>query len=183
MGRGHPQIMGYASFECSDGAYVTVGAFSETFWGRLCVLIGHEDWLQDQRLATNARRLDHREIIDGELAAIFRRKPRREWVTLLSENDVPCAPVLELDEALVSEQALHNKAAARISDGGYDYSVINSPIRSGQWADPSISPAEDLGASTRQVLAEVLGMGPDEVDDLIAGAVAHESSARINPVM
>jgi crotonobetainyl-CoA:carnitine CoA-transferase CaiB-like acyl-CoA transferase len=171
MGRAHPQILGYASLECSDGGYVTVGAFSETFWRRLCLLIDHQDWLEDPRLATNALRLDHRDLIDSELAKTFRTRTREEWVELLEKSDIPNAPVLELDEALLSEQAVHNKVAIEIQDGQYSYSVVRNPIQSTQWRDGTLRPAEDLGQSTNYVLRDILGLSWDEVEDLVERSV------------
>ena len=172
MGRGHPQIMGYASFQCADGGYVTVGAFSETFWRRLCRVLGHIEWLTDPRFATNTSRLNHRDLIDPVLTAEFLTRTRAEWVDVLEAADVPCAPVLELDEALRSDQALHNRVSVTVKDGAYSYDVVNTPFRCGEWDDAAPRPAEDLGASTRAVLSDVLGMPPSEVDAVVRDGIA-----------
>jgi crotonobetainyl-CoA:carnitine CoA-transferase CaiB-like acyl-CoA transferase len=172
-GRNHPQIMSYSSVECADGKYVTIGAFSETFWRRLCKLIGHEEWLDDPRFASNATRLNNREYIDGEIQRSFLAKTRDEWVELLDAADIPCAPVLELDEAIRTEQAVSNGIVQRVSNGEADIGVISNPIHSGQWHSQQPTFPPRLGENTREVLADLLAMDTHEIDDLVeSGAVS-----------
>jgi crotonobetainyl-CoA:carnitine CoA-transferase CaiB-like acyl-CoA transferase len=173
LGRGHPQIVGYAAFECSDGRYVTVGAFSEAFWRRLCAVIGHEDWLADVGLASNAARIERRAMIDVELERVFRTRSAAEWFELLQRADVPCSPVLELDEAIVSEQAIHNGVLWWLRHGDNDVGVARNPIRSAQWNEYAPVPAPGLGAQSRDVLSGLLGMSDEAIDALLeSGAVA-----------
>ncbi len=171
LGRGHPQIIGYASFECSDGRYVTVGAFSNLFWRRLCAEVGHEDWLDDPRFATNADRIEVRDEIDDELQRIFRTRTQAEWLATLGAADVPCAPVLELHEAIVSEQALHNETLWWLDHGGQKVGVARNPMRSEQWKLDAPTPAPDIGQHTRDVLTDVLDLDEAEIDGLVARGV------------
>ncbi len=172
IGRRHPQIIGYASFECADGKYVTVGAFSEVFWRRLCPLLGHDEWLDDERFVDNNARVAHREILDGELDRVFRTRTSDEWLEALERADVPCAPVLEFHEAIATEQARHNDVVWKMRHGDEAVGVARNPIRSPQWSPYAPVPAPDVGAQTAEVLAEVLGLDDTEIDDLAAaGAI------------
>jgi crotonobetainyl-CoA:carnitine CoA-transferase CaiB-like acyl-CoA transferase len=173
VGRRHPQIVSYSSMRCADDKYVTVGAFSHVFWQRLCVLLGHEDWLGDPRLATNAARMEQREYLDAEMDRIFATKARDEWVALLETADIPCAPVLDLDEAVHTEQAVHNGIVQRLSKDGLDIGVIRNPIHSEQWttSEPTFPPT--LGEDGRAVLRDLLGLEESEIARLIdSGVVA-----------
>jgi crotonobetainyl-CoA:carnitine CoA-transferase CaiB-like acyl-CoA transferase len=171
VGRSHPQIVSYASMRCSDDKYVTVGAFSQTFWKRLCMLLGHDEWLDDPRLATNATRLRHRKYLDDEMERIFATKTRPEWVALLEAADIPCAPVLDLDEAIATEQAVHNGIIQRLSKDGVEIGVIRNPIRSEQWTitPPSFPPR--LGEDSGSVLRDLLGLDEPEIAELIESGV------------
>jgi hypothetical protein len=44
-------------------------------------------------------------------------------------------------------------------------------------AEPQAAPAEPLGASTDAVLADLVGLGPDELDDLHARRVIRSEEA------
>jgi crotonobetainyl-CoA:carnitine CoA-transferase CaiB-like acyl-CoA transferase len=176
MGRGHPQIMGYASFECADGGFVTVGAFSETFWHRLCKVLDHEEWISDPRFATNADRLAQREILDPDLEACFLRRTRNQWIEILQQADVPCAPVYELDEAISSEQALHSEMIWTLNDGTRDYGVIRNPIRCDAWPPPEPTSAEDLGHSSLVVLEQLLAMDMSRIVALVNDGVVGVST-------
>jgi crotonobetainyl-CoA:carnitine CoA-transferase CaiB-like acyl-CoA transferase len=175
-GRRHPQIVSYSSMRCSDDNYVTVGAFSQTFWRRLCVLMGHEDWLDDPRMATNSTRLQHRDYLESEMDAIFATKTRDEWVELLEGADIPCAPVLGLDEAVNTEQALHNGVIQRMSKDGVEIGVIRNPVRCDQWdvSEPTFPPR--LGQDSADVLRDVLGYDEPEVNKLLESGVINVPS-------
>jgi crotonobetainyl-CoA:carnitine CoA-transferase CaiB-like acyl-CoA transferase len=172
-GRSHPQIVSYSSMRCSDDNYVTVGAFSQTFWERLSVLLGHQDWLDDPDLATPSMRLAHRDYLESEMDAIFETKTRDEWVALLEAADIPCAPVLDLNEAVNTEQALHNGVIQHLSQDGVEIGVIRNPIRCDQWTvgEPTFPPR--LGQDSCDVLRSLLDYPDDEIERLLeAGVVA-----------
>ncbi len=172
IGRRHPQILGYASFECSDGKYVTVGAFSEVFWRRLCPVLGHEDWLTDDRFVSNVTRVAHREALDVELERVFRSRTCEEWLDALQRADVPCSPVLEFHEAITTEQARHNDVVWHLPHGDAPVGVARNPIRSPQWPPYAPEPAPGVGADTAEVLTDVLGLSSAEIDDLAStGAI------------
>jgi crotonobetainyl-CoA:carnitine CoA-transferase CaiB-like acyl-CoA transferase len=171
LGRGHAQIVPYQAFPCSDGHYVMVGAFTQGFWRRLCAAVGRPEWLDDPRYETNASRLAHREELLGELEAIFLQKTREEWLAALEQADVPNSPVLELDEAIVSEQAKHNRVVQPIDEGGRRVDVIKLPVESDRWqpSPPTMPPV--MGEHTDEILTKLLGMDGDAVDELVSAGV------------
>jgi crotonobetainyl-CoA:carnitine CoA-transferase CaiB-like acyl-CoA transferase len=176
-GRSHPQIMGYGTFGCSDGAFITVGAFSQLFWTRLCRVVGHEEWIDDPRFVSNDTRIEHREYLDIELDAAFATRSRDQWAKLLAEVDVPCAPVMEFDETLKMEQVAHNGAVWELADEHRRYKVAANPIRSRAWGAPEPFAPESIGQSTRATLTSLLGMSASEIDSLHDDGVIDAPSA------
>jgi len=171
LGRGHAQIVPYQAFACSDGQYVMVGAFTRGFWQNLVGALGHEDWLTDPRFATNAARLANRALLAGELERIFAARPSADWLKVLEKADVPCSPVLELHEAVRSEQVRHNASLMAMGEPGKQYEVVRSPIRVAEWNSAPATPAPTLGADTASVLRELLGLASNEIDALAANDV------------
>jgi crotonobetainyl-CoA:carnitine CoA-transferase CaiB-like acyl-CoA transferase len=171
LGRGHAQIVPYQAFLCADGHYVMVGAFTQGFWRSLCAALQRPEWIDDPRYATNASRIAHRDELLAQLETIFAERTREEWLTLLEEADVPNSPVLELDEAIVSEQARHNGTVQPIDDGERHVDVIKLPIGSDRWRPSSATMPPVMGEHTDEVLSKLLGLDREAVDDLVATGV------------
>lgn len=157
LGRGHAQIVPYQAFECADGEYVMVGAFNRGFWRNLATALGHEDWLTDERFATNSARLRNRDELVGILSGIFLTREREEWLEVLRVADVPASPVLELDETVRLEQVSGQGSLVELVEDGRAATVARSPIRVDEWPEPPARMAPDIGRDTAQVLRDVLG--------------------------
>ena len=171
LGRGHAQIVPYQAFLCSDGQYVMVGAFTRGFWQNLARALGHEDWIADPRFSSNAARLANRAVLVGELEAIFKIRPCSEWLGVLEAADVPCSPVLELHDAVRSEQVVHNASLLSIGEAGKEYAVARSPIRVAAWESAPPTPAPTLGADTADVLKQLLDLQAADIEGLAAREV------------
>ncbi len=76
----------YDSYECADGKFVAVGAIEPHFFAAL-----------KEKLGLASSQLDP--CLDDELAATFRRHPRRHWCELLEGSEACFAPVLSMAEA------------------------------------------------------------------------------------
>jgi crotonobetainyl-CoA:carnitine CoA-transferase CaiB-like acyl-CoA transferase len=173
LGRAHAQIVPYQAFECADGEYVMVGAFTRGFWQNLARALGHEDWLEDPRFATNSARLDNREELIGALEAIFAEHDREHWLAVLEEADVPASPVLELDQVVVSEPVEAAGSIRTTSGDGREAKVVRSPIAVSEWGEAGERIAPDIGRDTEAVLSELLG--PEAAADALAQAEAAEA--------
>lgn len=166
LGRGHAQIVPYQAFLCADREYVMVGAFTRGFWWNLCRALGREEWIKDPRFATNPARLANRVLLIGELEKIFATRPRDEWIAVLEAADVPNSPVLELHDAVRTEQVVHRRALRGLDQGGHEVKVADCPIRVAQWGEVPAAAAPGLAADTREVLQSLLAMQPSEIDAL-----------------
>ena len=171
LGRGHAQIVPYQAFLCADGEYVMVGAFTREFWWNLCRALGRQHWIEDPRFATNSARLRHRTELVGELEEIFAARPRVEWLAVLEGADVPNSPVLELHDAIRTEQVEHNGAVRALDQAGQPVHVAACPVHAAQWAEAPATAAPKLGADTRDVLHQLLGLSDDRIAALAERAV------------
>jgi crotonobetainyl-CoA:carnitine CoA-transferase CaiB-like acyl-CoA transferase len=163
LGRGHAQIVPYQAFMCSDGEYVMVGAFTREFWWNLCRAVDREAWIKDARFATNPARLANRAVLISELEQIFASSPRSEWLAALDAADVPNSPVLELHDAVHTEQVRHNRSIRPLNQDGHPVQVAGCPIRVAQWGEDPALPAPRLGADTDEVLQSLLGLNSEDV--------------------
>jgi crotonobetainyl-CoA:carnitine CoA-transferase CaiB-like acyl-CoA transferase len=179
VGRGHATIVPYQAFECADGEFVMVGAFTRGFWESLARALGHEEWLTDPRFSSNGRRLKNREALISQLEAIFAARPRAHWIALLEQADVPVGPVLELHEAIATEQVAHDHAVVDIGAPSFRSKVVRSPIRVAAWGEQPLAPAPLLGEHSRALMASLLGYSDARIAELAQkGVIADPPPAK-----
>ncbi|WP_169799277.1 CaiB/BaiF CoA transferase family protein [Nocardioides jensenii] len=94
-------------FEAGDGECLTIAAVEDQFWCALCKLIGRPDLAAREDLSDYAERCRRADEIDAAVARAFRTRPRDAWLALLREHDIPAAPVLRPEEAVLDPQAQH----------------------------------------------------------------------------
>jgi crotonobetainyl-CoA:carnitine CoA-transferase CaiB-like acyl-CoA transferase len=177
LGRGHAQIVPYQAFVCSDGEYVMVGAFTRGFWQNLCRALGHEEWITDARFASNPLRLKNRGELLALLDEIFVSKTRDEWLIILGEADVPNSPVLELHDAIKTEQVVHNRSLTSLTKSGQTFEVVRSPVRVAEWGAEPAAPPPSLGEDTAEVLQQLLGFSSQEIATLDQSGIVQCGSA------
>ena len=98
MGNRHPSITPYETFAAADGEFaVAVG--NDAIYARLCEVVGRPHLAIDERFATNAARLEHRDELVTELEAGFASAPAAEWVRRLADAGVPAGPINDVGQA------------------------------------------------------------------------------------
>jgi len=83
----------YDLFETADGEQVFIGVTSERHWKRFCETFGFTDWFTDDRLATNAGRVQEREWFLPALRKRLGRYSKAELMAMAEKAGIPFAPV------------------------------------------------------------------------------------------
>jgi crotonobetainyl-CoA:carnitine CoA-transferase CaiB-like acyl-CoA transferase len=170
----HPTIVPFQNFRASDGWFV-VGAAKQTFWERLCVVIGRPELGEDPRFATMAARNERRDELLPLLEEAFASRTVDEWVEALVAAGVPASRVNSVEEALADPQTL-----ARGDVVEHDHPAlgrvrsIRTPLRLAQDGTslerpPVRGPAR--GEHTAAVLVELCGYTRERVRELAAAGV------------
>ncbi|MEZ5727090.1 MAG: CaiB/BaiF CoA-transferase family protein [Burkholderiaceae bacterium] len=146
----------YDVYECADGRYISVGAIEAPFYQALRRLCGLDDAAFDAQW--DAARWPG---LKDRVAAVFRRKTRDEWCSLLEGSDACFAPVLDLDEA---PRHPHNVARATFAEVGGVMQPAPAPKFSATPAG-ACAPVGATGAETLDILRE-LGLGAEEIASL-----------------
>ena len=141
-------------FETTDGAIVLVGAFKTNPLHDICAALGLPDHSADPRYATFEAQVAHK----SELQAMFRERfasnTTEYWLARLDEQDLLCAPVLTLAEALGHEQTKANGTVVTLQGGGQAMPLIGTPLGMGPGAFRIHRPPPALGADGEAILSE-----------------------------
>ena len=129
MGNAHPSIVPYESYPTADRDLV-IAVGNDGQFRSLCRVLGHEQWADDARFATNTARVAHRHDLGGLLVAVLRTRPADEWWGELTPAGVPCGPINDIAEAFALAESVGLEPVAVIDDPNRPgVPTVANPIR------------------------------------------------------
>lgn len=144
-------------FDTHNGALVLVGAFKPNPLRDICAALQIEDLSADPRFCNLNQQFAHK----TELQRIFRERfasnTREFWLARLEEQDLLCAPVRDLREALVDPQTLHNRLIMEGEGEGQPVRFIGSPIELSMAPVGLRRAPPKLGQHTEEILQQLRG--------------------------
>ena len=153
--------------------FLAVEAPTDGTWRRLCGALGVPELAADARFASNAARVEHRDELVPQLAAIFKSRPLEHWLSALREAEVPCARVsATFDDLYADPQVRANRLVFEM-----DHPVAGPLKTSAVPWEFSRTPAEVkslgpmLGEHSAEIRAE-FGFQPEDERELAAARAA-----------
>jgi crotonobetainyl-CoA:carnitine CoA-transferase CaiB-like acyl-CoA transferase len=172
-GTSFASIVPYRAYPTADRELV-IAIGSEKLWATFCRAIGRPDMTTNRDYATNADRVRNRETLDAALSEILRQRPAAEWMAVFHETGIPHSPIRTLEEVARDPQALTREMFPPIEHGRAGvFPVTGVPVKMSATPGRVRGGAPALGQHTRTVLAELLNMGREEFDRLVASGVVH----------
>ncbi|KAJ8607263.1 hypothetical protein MRB53_040449 [Persea americana] len=169
FGCGHPSIVPYDTFTCSD-AHIVVGATSNRQWATLMKVFGeeHHKYMEDPRFATNPDRVAHRKEVEDILNTEFSKASVADWCERLESTGLPFGPVNTLERAFSHPQVEPRKMVetltTKASKSG-TLRVAGIPVKYSDTPASIKGPPPGIGEHTSQVLSE-LGYTSELIADL-----------------
>ncbi len=164
-GGGQPgTIVKCRGWETDPNAYLYFIAQAPV-WKAICKVIGQEQWITDPDYATPEARLPRLNEVFAAVEHWTVTKTKFEAMDLLNEHDIPCGPILSMEE-LANEPSL--RATGTVVEVDHPmrgkYLTVGNPIKMSD-SPTEVKRSPLLGEHTDEVLAE-LGYRPDEVRTL-----------------
>jgi crotonobetainyl-CoA:carnitine CoA-transferase CaiB-like acyl-CoA transferase len=168
-GNAHPNIVPYQSFPTADG-WIAIAAPNDGLYVRLCEVLGVPELASDERFATNARRVEHRDTLIALLEERLATKPAEEWLAALEDVGVPSGKIRTVPDALKAAAEAGVAATTKVPHPtAGEVELVNSPIQIQSGLRPT-EPPPLLGQHTAEVLKE-LGLDDSEIQSLAEGGV------------
>jgi len=115
-------------FETQDGAVVMVGAFKPDPLGSISLALGLDHLGRDPRFTSFADQVKNKPALQAIFRERFAANMTAYWLTRLEEQDLLCAPVRSLAEALADEQTIINGMILESRGAHETVRVVGSPI-------------------------------------------------------
>jgi formyl-CoA transferase len=171
MGNAHLNIVPYHVFRAADG-FLIVAVGNDGQFARFCEVIGRPEWARDERFASNALRVRHRDLLVGMIAGRLRERPAREWLALLEPSGVPCGPINDLAQVFDDPQVRHRGMRVKAPHpAAGEVSMVANPIKFSATPIRHDRAPPLLGEHTGEVLRDVLGMRDGEIAALRARGI------------
>ncbi|HXN12325.1 MAG TPA: CoA transferase, partial [Candidatus Acidoferrales bacterium] len=143
----------YRLFEAADGKYLFAACGNATFWGKFAIAIERPELVGDPRFenAPWGIAAEHWQPLKDIVEPIIRTRPREEWLSILRESDVPCAPVMTRQEfiehpqtrALDMRREIDDPTLGRMIQMGIPVFLNETP---GEITGPAADPGDDRAA-------------------------------------
>ena len=171
LGNQHPNIVPYQVFPTADGHMVLSIGNDPTF-KRFCEAFALAHLLADPRFATNAARVENRQLVTDTLTPVMQANPTLWWVERLEALKIGCGPINRLSEVFADPQVIARGMVTELAHGaGVPVKVISNPVRLSETpVDYRLAPPL-LGEHTDAVLADRLGLDAAAIAALRAKGV------------
>ena len=155
-------------FATSDGALVLVGAFKANPLQHICRALDLPDLTADPRFASFDAQVEHKPDLHARLRQRFASNTTAYWLDRLDAEDLLCAPVQTLPEALASTQTqVNGMIVSYDGDDGDPVQLIGTPLSLDASAFRLRHAPPRLGADGADILAE-LGYAQEQIAALQA---------------
>jgi len=154
-----------SAYKTADGKWLLIAANSDPLFARLATLIGRPELTSDPRFAGNRERVRNADALDDIIGAWTRQRGAAELDALLAAADIPSTQVYTAADCARDVQFRYRGMVREVEDpilGPVLHPGVvpridgePAPIR---WTGPAI------GAHTDEVLSQLLGLSPHDID-------------------
>lgn len=165
IGNGHFAFVPYGTFGAKDG-HIILAIVTDEAWSELVELLQLPE-LRAVELKDHQGRVQHREQIEKCLAEILPEKTKDEWIKIFSQAGIPCGPVHRIRDVMNDPHLRARQMVVEVShpEGG-QCEQVGHPIKMSETHEETFQPPPLLGQHNEEVLAGLLGLSTEQLQDL-----------------
>jgi formyl-CoA transferase len=161
-GNDHPTSIPTGVFTTSDGA-MNIAASGQAIYARFVKVMGHPEWLEDERFATSSARSKNRHALNALIDEATRSNTTAHWVETMNEAGVPCGPINNMQQVFEDAQVKHLGIAQALGETSY----LGQPFTLSRTASAITSHPPAIGEHSAAILAEA-GYTAEQIADFQA---------------
>lgn len=166
LGNQHPNISPYQEFPTKDG-YIILAVGNDPTFERFCKAFGVAHLLEDERFATNPKRVANRDLVTQTLTPVMTSRTTTEWVEALEREKIGCGPINTLKDVFADPHVQAREMVVKMQHGsGAAIEVIANPVKLSATPPDYRSAPPVLGQHNDAVLRGLLGMTEAEITTL-----------------
>lgn len=164
QGNRNPHISPNDMYRTRDDRWIALPASTDRMWERLVQVMGAQDLAVH---STMAARVEHRDEIEGRVAAFVAEHDAAELLARLDEAGIAAGPVNSAEQVCADPHIRERGSIVEVQDAHGRNRLVQAPAGRFSGFEGSIGrPAPELGEHTTEVLSDLLGMTANEIDDL-----------------
>ena len=164
LGNGHPSIVPYQVFATEGAQHLILACGNDKQFAAVCAVM-EQDWIADERFATNPQRVKNRAELVPLMQAVFMSKERDAWLGLFDAASVPCGPINNIAEAVAMPQVAAREMVVGLNKAEVQMNVLGSPVKLSGTPVQYHSAPPNLGQDTVSVLIS-LGYTQEQIEQL-----------------
>jgi crotonobetainyl-CoA:carnitine CoA-transferase CaiB-like acyl-CoA transferase len=169
-GSAHLLTAPYQAFRTRDG-WINIGGANQANWERIAEVLGHPEWREDARFATNSARMANLPALVDAMNAVLVTRTNAEWISAFDVAGVPVGPVHTIGEALEHPQTLaRDMVVGLVHPQAGSTKALGCPLHFSRTPTSITRPAPMLGEHTRELLREY-DYDDRAIDALVAAGV------------
>ncbi len=163
--RGGSGALPYGPFLARDRKWFVL-AITHQFWPKACDALGHPEWTEDPRFATEAMRQANEVALNALVGSAMAQQDAPFWQERFVALGIPGSTVLSIRDAFAHPQAVARQMLQGFGDDPSDHPVAHAvrvagnPIRVRGAQPQAFQPLPGVGADAQQVLGTLLQLAP-----------------------
>ena len=155
----------YGCYKCSgEDRWCVIAVSNEEEWRSLCRVLGHPEWVKEDRFATVTQRKGNRKELDELMTEWMTQHTAEEVVSLLKEAGISSGVVQNAEDLSRDPQLMARNFFVQLEHPVLGKTVSDSsPVRFEEDFTVGWKAAPQLGEDNRYVFLELLGLTESEL--------------------
>jgi len=152
-------------YKCSDGKFAALSGSTQVVAMRIFDTIGQPEMKTDPRFASNAARVQHRDLVDAAVGAWFLTRDRDTALAEMRAQGATVGPVYDIADIAEDRHFAEREIVVEVEDGDNGSLPMHNIFpRFSQTPGVWRLPAPSLGEHSAEILAEI-GMSQADLEE------------------